>query len=107
MSETINRHIQIDNWIFEVKMVRALKVKHYGQPYSAIANISLNGDSAYIDGMMQKDQQHISDEDVQVLKEFCLKMDIEQLNVESKNYDLASSRLAQPTTQESMLLKFA
>ncbi|MFB1015853.1 MAG: hypothetical protein QMC51_09395 [Alteromonadaceae bacterium] len=54
MSETISRNIQIDNWIFEVKMVRALRVDNYGDPYTAIANISLNGNSAYIDGMMQK-----------------------------------------------------
>jgi hypothetical protein len=35
-------------------MVRALRVDNYGDPYTAIANISLNGNSAYIDGMMQK-----------------------------------------------------
>ena len=107
MNQTINRHIQIDNWIFEVKMVRALKVKQYGEPYCAIANISLNGSSAYIDGMMQKDQQDISDEDVQVFKDFCQQMAIEKLNVESKNYDLTNSQIIQPMVQENVLLKLA
>ena len=86
MNETINRHIQIDNWIFEVKMVRALRVKNYGEPYSAIANISLNGSSAYIDGLMQKNFKPISNQDFQVFKRFCQQMSIDEVNIDSSTY---------------------
>jgi hypothetical protein len=84
MSETINRHIQIDDWIFEIKMVRALRVKRYGEPYSAIANICLNGNDAYIDGVMQKNQQSLNIKDIQTLKEFCDKMNIENMQFEQQ-----------------------
>jgi len=85
MSEMISRHIQIDNWIFEVKMVRALRVQNYGEPYSAIANINLNGSSAYIDGMMQKNLQQISNEDIQVIENYCQQMSIKEVNFDSSN----------------------
>jgi hypothetical protein len=85
MSEMISRHVQIDNWIFEVKMVRALRVQNYGEPYSAIANINLNGSSAYIDGMMQKNQQQLSEEDLKVFKKYCQQMSVEEVTVDSNN----------------------
>jgi len=90
MNETINRHIQIDDWIFEIKMVRALRVPRYGEPYSAIANVCFNGNTAYIDGILQKNQpnqpnqENLSDKDVQTLKTLCYQMDIEQLRFEPK-----------------------
>lgn len=85
MSKTISRHIQIDNWIFEVKMVRALRVQNYGEPYSAIANINLNGNSAYIDGMMQKNLKQISDKDIAVIDKFCQQMSIKEINYDPNN----------------------
>lgn len=89
MNEMINQHIQIDNWIFEVKLVRALRVQNYGEPYSAIANIKLNGNNAYIDGMMQKDLQQFSKEDVNVIKKYCQKMSINEIKIDSNNRFLA------------------
>ena len=103
MSEMISRHIQIDNWIFEVKMVRALRVQSYGEPYSAIANINLNGSSAYIDGMMQKNLQQISNEDMEVLKNYCHQMDIEEVKFNSSNGSLSSHS----TVLENVLFKQA
>lgn len=81
----ISRHIQIDNWIFEVKMVRALKVQEYGEPYSAIANINLNGDSAYVDGMMQKNLQPISNKDMNIIERYCQQMSIVDINFDNSN----------------------
>jgi len=98
MSEMISRHIQIDNWIFEVKMVRALRVQNYGEPYSAIANINLNGSSAYIDGMMQKDLQQISNEDMQVIKNYCQQMSIKELKFDSSNNFLTNQSMTQTNT---------
>jgi hypothetical protein len=85
MSKTISRHIQIDNWIFEVKMVRALRVPNYGEPYSAIANINLNGSSAYIDGMMQKNLKQISNEDIAIIDSYCRQMSIKEIVYERNN----------------------
>jgi len=84
----LSRHIQIDNWIFEIKMVRALRVKNYGEPYSAIANISLNGDSAYVDGMMQKDLRQNSNADMAVIKKYCKQMSINEIKFDSSNINL-------------------
>ncbi|MCI2285209.1 hypothetical protein L3081_19805 [Colwellia sp. MSW7] len=103
MHNIINQHIQIDNWIFEVKMVRALRVENYGEPYSAIANIKLNGSNAYIDGMMQKDLKQFSNEDVQVIKKYCQRMSIHDINIDSNNRFL----LNQPTEQPNTLFKRA
>ncbi len=94
----ISRHIQIDNWIFEVKMVRALRVQNYGEPYSAIANINLNGSSAYIDGMMQKNLQQLSDKDMQVFKKYCQQMSIDEINIDSSNNFLTNQSTAQANT---------
>ena len=85
MSKIIQRHIKIDNWIFEVKMVRALRVEKYGEPYSAIANINLHGSSAYIDGIMQKSQQKISNQDIEVFTHFCQQMAIDDMTLDSNN----------------------
>lgn len=99
MNKTVSRHIQIDHWIFEVKMVRALRVKNYGEPYSAIANISFNGSSAYIDGMMQKDQQQLSNDDLQVLKEYCQQMSVKEIKIEPQNNLSTAQPLEQKITQ--------
>jgi len=85
MNNTVNRQIQIGNWIFEVKMVRALRVQNYGEAYSAIATINLNGSTANIDGMMQKDQQQIPNQDIESLKEYCQQMSVKEINIDSQN----------------------
>lgn len=100
MNETINRHIQIGDWIFEIKMVRALRVPRYGEPYSAIANVCFNGNTAYIDGILQKSQANqasLSDDDIQTLKALCDQMDIEQLQFEPKQNTLS---LQPPSAQQ-------
>jgi len=50
----MSRYTQIGDWIFEVKMVRALRVSEYGQPYSAVATLTSNGDNVYIDSQMTR-----------------------------------------------------
>lgn len=63
MSDDLKRHLQIGDWCFELKMVRALKVDQYGKPYSAIANCNINGDSMYIDGLLTKEGQEFTKDD--------------------------------------------
>ena len=84
MSKVINRHVQIDNWIFEVKMVRALRVRNYGEPYSAIANINLNGNSAYVDGVMNKNLQQLNHQDQEIIETFCQQLAIEDITFEGE-----------------------
>lgn len=64
-NETLSRYVQIDQWIFEVKSVRAIRVDDFGKPYSAIANFSLNGDSAYIDGLLTREDDDFTRKDYQ------------------------------------------
>lgn len=79
MTDITSRFIQLDDWIFEVKSVRAIKVNSYGKPYSAIANFSFNGDSAYIDGLMTRENENFTKEDYQVFKRLCQKLEIKQV----------------------------
>lgn len=78
MTDTTSRYIQLDNWIFEVKSVRAIKVNSYGKPYNAIANFSFNANNAYIDGLMTREGENFSKEDYQVFMRLCQKFDIKQ-----------------------------
>ncbi|MBU2924846.1 hypothetical protein Q4506_00915 [Colwellia sp. 4_MG-2023] len=71
MTESMSKHVKIGDWIFEVKMVRALKVDEYGKPYSAIANCNINGDSMYIDGLLTQEGECITREDLQSFNDFC------------------------------------
>ena len=70
------KYIQMDDWIFEVKAVRALKVKDYGQPYNAISHITLNGDNAYIDGLMMRDDLSFTRQDFNTVIEFCRRIGV-------------------------------
>ncbi len=70
MSESISRYVKIGEWCFEVKMVRALKVDEYGEPYSAIANCNINGNSMYVDGLMTKNEQEFTKEDFMTFYKF-------------------------------------
>lgn len=81
MTESVSRHIKIGDWCFEVKMVRALKVSEYGQPYSAIANCNINGDSMYVDGLLTKNEEDFTKEDFMVFHKFS-----QQLGLDSFSY---------------------
>jgi hypothetical protein len=67
---SFSRFIQIGDWLFEIKMVRALKVNEYGLPYEAIANCNINGDSMYIDGLLTKNDKDFSREDFATFCQF-------------------------------------
>lgn len=77
MSDESARYIQVGDWVFEVKTVRALRVDEYGKPYSAIANCNLNGNSMYIDGLLTKDDQEFSKEDFLTFHKFSQKMGLD------------------------------
>lgn len=79
MENLSSRFIQIDNWIFEVKSVRAIRVDHYGEPYTSISQFSFNGDTAYIDGFMTKKNCDFSRKDYQVFYRMCQQLGIKEV----------------------------
>ena len=81
MNQQFSKYIQIGEWCFEIKTMRALKVDQYGQPYSAIANCNINGDTMYVDGLMTNDGELFSKEDFKTFERLCA-----QLNLTSMNY---------------------
>ncbi|WP_174201285.1 hypothetical protein [Marinifaba aquimaris] len=74
------KYVQSGDWIFEVKAVRAIKVSEYGLPYDAIANISVQGDVAYIDGLMTKTEDDFTKKDQYTIRQFCQGLGIRQVS---------------------------
>ena len=107
----MSKHVQIGEWIFEVKMVRALKVSEYGKPYSAIANCNINGDVMYIDGLLTKNDQIFTKSDFNSFNEFCYKMGLKQCsyhryqNGQSKTKDVIISPTNKPTPQNELPIR--
>ncbi|WP_286265941.1 hypothetical protein [Thalassotalea atypica] len=100
----MTKHIQVGDWIYEIKAVRALKVESYGQPYSAIANININGDSAYIDGLLTKDDDHFDRKDFNNIISFCRNLDL--ANVHFDRYKNGTMRSETVKLQKASLPAF-
>ncbi len=43
-----------ENWLFEIKEVRAIKTDAYGKPYSAIADITIVDGDVHVEGLLSK-----------------------------------------------------
>ncbi|REL25619.1 hypothetical protein DXX93_03010 [Thalassotalea euphylliae] len=71
----------MDDWIFEVKLVRALKVDSYGQPYRAIAQLNINGDFAFVDGSLHAAQDTFSAQDIATFQRMCELLDVKELHL--------------------------
>lgn len=82
MNQSVSRYTQIGDWIFEVKMVRALRVRNYGEPYTAVANLTANGDQMYIDTQMTREGEEFTRKDFVTFYRFC-----QMLEMKSANYD--------------------
>lgn len=80
MSKEISRLHRIGDWVFEVKMVRALKTEEYGQPYSAVSTLTLNGDNVFIDSQLSRIGEELTREDCDTLYEFCESMGASQIH---------------------------
>jgi len=101
LKETTTRCIKIDHWIFEIKAVRAIRVEEYGQPYSGIANININGDKAYIDGLMTNSSVEFDREDFAAFKAYLQQLDITKAEFDRyKNQEAISKSLDIPPLTE-------
>jgi hypothetical protein len=90
MNQAISRCVRMDNWIFEVKMVRALKVDSYGKPYKAIAHFNINGDHAFLDGALSASGEQFSEQDIQTFMAMCQALEVKALKIGS---DICSVKL--------------
>jgi len=83
--QEMTRYVELNNWIFEIKSIRAIRVNNYGDPYSATANLCINSDSAYVDGVMTKDQTDLEQEDYVTFMQLCQKLGISKVKFDSYN----------------------
>lgn len=93
MTTSISRFTQMDDWIFEVKMVRALKVKNYGDPYSAVATLTAHGDQMYIDSQLSREEGTFTRKDFMTFYHFC-----QELEMKSFHYDKMKNGVRHPRT---------
>ena len=80
MTQTYSRTIQIGDWCFELKSVRALKSDEYGKPYTAIANCNINGNTMYVDGLLTKNDEAFDKKDFASFYKFCQQIGIDNCN---------------------------
>ncbi|XQW85723.1 hypothetical protein ACOYR1_03025 [Thalassotalea piscium] len=92
MKDTTSRYVQIDDWIFELKMVRALKVDEYGKPYTAIANCNINGDNMYVDGLLTKEDEEFTKEDYLTFLKFSKKLGLKGFSYHRYHNGISSNK---------------
>lgn len=91
MDSSISRIMQLDDWVFEVKMVRALKVKNYGDPYTALATLTANGEHMYIDSQLTRSEEDFNRKDFMTFYRFC-----KALEMKSVSYDKIKNGVRHP-----------
>jgi len=99
----MSKHVQVGDWIFEVKMVRALKVDEYGQPYSAIANCNINGNTMYVDGLLTKNGQNFTRNDSKSFEDFSQLMGLKQFSYH--RYQNGQSKTKDVLVKKAVALK--
>ncbi|RKF13317.1 hypothetical protein DBZ36_19865 [Alginatibacterium sediminis] len=82
MEQVTQRYIRVGQWLFEVKSVRAIRVSEYGQPYDACCNMSFNGDQAYIDNQLTRNDAPFTQRDFSEFYQF-----LQTMGVSDANYD--------------------
>ena len=79
---TMHRCLQVGDWIFEIKSVRAVRTKEYGAPYSAAANLQFNGGNIFVDSLMTTSGDEFEREDMAAFKYFCQQMGVKEVHFE-------------------------
>ncbi|MBL4631433.1 MAG: hypothetical protein JKY14_09835 [Paraglaciecola sp.] len=80
MKDLITRVVKMDDWFFEVKMVRAIKSKNYGDSYSAIAQLTANGEQMHIDSHLSIKDEELSKDDFMAIYKFCQSMGMKSIS---------------------------
>jgi hypothetical protein len=102
MRKHITRTTQIGDWIFEVKTVRALKVKNYGEPYSAVANLTVNGEQMYVDSHLSTNDEELSKDDFQAIYAFCQSMEMQNISYDRIKNGLRVAKQVEITPQPEL-----
>lgn len=76
MDNSAKRYIKVGNWMFEVKMVRAIRVEEYGKPYDAVAHMTFNGDEVYVDSQLSSADENLGRKDLEAFLNFAQMMDV-------------------------------
>lgn len=92
MNQSITRIVQMGDWFFEVKMVRALKSKNYGDSYSAIAQLTSNGEQMHIDSHLSVQNEELSKEDFMTIYNFCQSMGMKSISYDRIKNGLRTSK---------------
>ncbi|MDU0353307.1 hypothetical protein RS130_04610 [Paraglaciecola aquimarina] len=100
MNKSITKTTQIDGWLFEVKMVKAIKVKNHGEPYSAVASMTANGDQMYIDSHLSSNNEELQKDDFMAIYKFCQSMGMKNISYDriknglktTKNIDIVENQ---------------
>lgn len=92
MQKVITKTTQQDEWVFEVKMVRAIKVRSYGEPYSAVANLTANGDQMFIDSHLSANNEELSKSDFMAIYKFCQSLGMKNISYDRIKNGLKSTR---------------
>lgn len=101
MTKAISLCVRMDNWIFEIKMIRALKVDSYGKPYEAIAQLNINGDFGYLDGALHAHQDSFSQEDIKTFIKISKALSLQSLKFGEQSIALDLEKSGEvPKTKE-------
>ncbi|MCF2947427.1 hypothetical protein L0668_04855 [Paraglaciecola aquimarina] len=92
MRKSITKITQIDDWIFEIKMVKAIKVKNHGDPYSAVASLTANGDQMYIDSHLSANNEDLQKDDFMAIYKFCQSIGMQNISYDRIKNGLKSTR---------------
>lgn len=104
MENSANRYVKVGNWIFEVKMVRAIRVEEYGKPYDAVAHMTFNGDEVYVDSQLSSSEQTLDRTDMDAFLDFAQMMEVDNFRYDrfqngerrSRNICLVEKQEVQP-----------
>lgn len=92
-----SRLTQMGDWLFEVKMVRALKTSHFGEPYSSVAMMTINGEQAYIDTQMSRADAEFNRQDFTTFYRFCQQMELSQVHYDKVRQGIRIPRIVDVT----------
>ena len=92
MNKSITRITKMDDWLFEVKMVRAIKSKNYGDPYSAIAQLTASGEQMHIDSHLSVKDEELSKDDFMTIYKFCQSMGMKSISYDRIKNGFRSSK---------------
>lgn len=78
--------MQVGDWSFEVKQIKAVKTPKFGIAYTSIAWITITNGKAAIEGVMTKDANKLTIKDGKDIKKFFNRIGFNHNNVEWRRF---------------------